>query len=204
MITRISQLFARKLAIVSGYVEEEDFLRYGFELLIGYFIKVLLLLTIAVSLHITLQTIFLVLAFVSLRIFSGGHHLSTYLSCMIFSLGLFILLAVVATNPPQILINHLLITLHVAIILGMVSISCLPKENNNNPIIKSKKGIPYFVLTIWYFILLVGYLFDMEPTLILSSLFGLMLQYTSLTPIGVKIIEKVNQLLVERSLIKNA
>lgn len=42
----------------------------------------------------------------------------------------------------------------------------------------------------------------MEPSLILASLFGLMLQYTSLTPIGVKIIEKVNQLLVERSFFK--
>lgn len=201
LITRISQLFARKLAIVSGYVEEEDFLRYGFELLIGYFIKVLLLLTIAVSLHITSQTIILVLAFVSLRIFSGGHHLSTYLSCMLFSLGLFILLALVAANPPQILINHLLIVLHVAIILGMVSISRLPKENNN-PIIKVKNGLPYLVLTLWYFILLIGYLFDIEPTLIISSLFGLMLQYTSLTPVGVKIIERVNQLLVERSFLK--
>ncbi|MEC1640143.1 hypothetical protein P9E76_10895 [Schinkia azotoformans] len=29
LITRISQLFARKLAIASGYVEEEEFLRYG-------------------------------------------------------------------------------------------------------------------------------------------------------------------------------
>ncbi|HHW39356.1 MAG TPA: accessory gene regulator B family protein [Bacillales bacterium] len=202
LITRISQLFARKLAGATGYVEEEDFLRYGFELLIGYFIKVLVLLTIALSLHITSQTIILVLAFVSLRIFSGGHHLSTYLSCMLFSLGFFILLALVAANPPQILINHLLIVLHVAIILGMVSISRLPKENNNNPIIKSKKSIPYLVLTLWYFILLLGYLFDMDPTLILSSLFGLMLQYTSLTPVGVKIIERVNQLLVERSFLK--
>ncbi|MEC1717545.1 accessory gene regulator ArgB-like protein [Schinkia azotoformans] len=201
MITKVSQLFARKLAVTTGYIEEEEFLRYGFELLIGYFIKVLVLLTIAMSLHITTQTIVLVLAFVSLRIFSGGHHLSTYLSCLLFSLGLFILLAVVAANPPQILINHLLIVLHVVIILGMVSISRLPKENNK-PIIKSKKGIPYLVLTLWYFILLVGYLFDMEPTLIISSLFGLMLQYTSLTPIGVKIIEKVNQLLVERSFLK--
>ncbi|MED4354945.1 accessory gene regulator B family protein [Schinkia azotoformans] len=202
MITSISQLFARKLAVASGYVEEEDFLRYGFELLIGYFIKVLVLLTIAVSLHITSQTIILVLAFVSLRIVSGGHHLSTYLSCMLFSLGLFILLAVVAANPPHILINHILIILHVAIILGMVSISRLPKEDNNNPIIKSKNGISYHVLTLWYFILLVGFFFEMEPSLILASLFGLMLQYTSLTPIGIKIIEKVNQLLVERGFLK--
>lgn len=198
MITRISQLFARKLAVATGNIEEEDFLRYGFELLIGYFIKVFVLLTIAMSLHITSQTICLVLAFVSLRIFSGGHHLSTYLSCMLFSLGFFILLAMVAANPSQILINNLLIVLHVAIILGMVSIIRLPKENNNNPIIKSKSGIPYLVLTLWYFILLIGYFFDMEPSLILSSLFGLMLQYTSLTPVGVKIIEGINQILVER------
>ncbi|WP_458414956.1 accessory gene regulator ArgB-like protein [Schinkia sp. CFF1] len=204
LITKASQLFARKLAVASGYVEEEDYLRYGFELLIGYFIKVLVLLAIAMSLHITSQTICLILAFVSLRVFSGGHHLSTYLSCLVFSLGLFILLAFVAANSPQILINHLVIFLHVAIILGMVSISRLPKENQNNPIIKSTKGIPYLVLAIWYFTLLTGYFFEMESTLILSSLLGLMLQYTSLTPIGVKIIEKINQIVVERSFMKNA
>lgn len=123
LIARISQLFARKLAVASGYVEEEDFLRYGFELLIGYFIKVVILLTIAMSLHITAETIILVHAFVSLRIFSGGQHLSTYLSCLLFSLGLFLLLAWITANPPPILIDHILIVLHVAIILGMVSIS---------------------------------------------------------------------------------
>lgn len=197
MITRISQLFAKRLAIASGYVEEEDFLRYGFELLIGYFIKVVILLTIALSLHITMQTISLVLAFVTLRIVSGGRHLSTYLSCLLFSLGLFILLAMVAANPPQILINHLLLVLHMSFILGIISISWQPKRNNYT-ISKSKSYLPYLVLTFWYFILMIGLFFEMEPTLIFSSLFGLMLQYTSLTPIGVKIIEKINQLLVER------
>lgn len=196
MITRVSQLFARKLAIASGYVEEEDFLRYGFELLIGYFIKILVLLAIAMSLHITAQTFSLVLAFVSLRIFSAGQHLSTYLSCLLFSLGLFILLALVAANPPQILINHLLSVIHVAIFWGLVSISHLPKGNHNNPIIKGKKHIPYLVLAFWYFTLLIGYFFEIDPTLILSSLFGLMLQYTSLTPIGVKIIEKINWVII--------
>lgn len=30
LIARITQMFARKLALVSMYVEKEDYLRYGF------------------------------------------------------------------------------------------------------------------------------------------------------------------------------
>lgn len=63
---------------------------YGFQIVIGGIVKMLMLIALSLLTGTFKQTMIVMLFFVSLRIITGGYHMDTYSKCIITSLVMFI------------------------------------------------------------------------------------------------------------------
>lgn len=62
-------------------VDKQSVYRYGFELLISFFIHLTCFVTVAVISRRFLETFIFILAFASLRRYTGGYHAKTHIGC---------------------------------------------------------------------------------------------------------------------------
>lgn len=76
-------------------VDKRSIYRYGFELLISFFINLICFVIVAVISRRFLETFIFVLAFASLRRYTGGYHAKTHIGCYgltTFSLVIYLVL----------------------------------------------------------------------------------------------------------------
>ncbi|WP_407942170.1 accessory gene regulator ArgB-like protein [Microaerobacter geothermalis] len=168
MITRLSQNLAKRLAKQTHQSQNEDHIRYGLEVIIGYSIKIVLLFILAYSFGITLPVLFLVLTFAGLRIVSGGTHLSTYLSCMVFSLLSFLLLSWLSVIGALQYKNHMILLNSATLMTGLfICYKYAPYENsragNRNRNIRFKI-LSIIFLSAWYLTVTLGYILEVDST----------------------------------------
>ncbi|OEH91374.1 accessory gene regulator B family protein [Bacillus solimangrovi] len=196
MITVISEKLANKLANATDYHEEEDYLRYSFEIIIGYVIKFAILFSLANLLNITLPIFALVVAFVSLRVITGGNHLSTFVSCMVFSILFIILTGLVFIYFSSLVAPSLFIT-NATIILS--TFSCLlyaPIQNREREVNKNEvRKQTLVMLLFWYIILLLMVFFNVSEQIYFSIIAGVLLHLLSIIPLGTKGIIRLDHVL---------
>lgn len=93
---------------------------YGLEILLCSLIKLVLLLSLALVLHILFPTLLVLAAWVGFRVPGGGAHMESYTHCL--STGLVILLALAALSTYNLSFHWLLALLVMTTILALVCI----------------------------------------------------------------------------------
>lgn len=201
MIHKISVFFARRIALATNQLENEDYIRYGLEVIVGYFIKISILLLLAIYFHLLILTLLLVIPFITIRLVSGGAHLTTYISCLAFSLFWFLFLAWVSklglfNNYLSLFIFlHLVITVNTFITYKYVPIIRGGASEVNK---MKQKRRTIFLLFFWYMLLLIGFYYQLSLSSLEAVMFGLLLQFLSITPFGLKLIRIINNSFIER------
>jgi len=163
---------------------------YGFQVIIGAIVKLIILFLIALVSDTIIPTFLMAFVFASLRGIAGGYHMDTYRKCLGVSISMFVVFSLIARYTHQYWYNYQIITF--AVITFAFSLFSLykwaPSDNPNRPItdmeeiIKFKKlSISYLILwTIISFILIYFKLY----MIFLSGTFGLLLEVFSITPAG--------------------
>jgi len=184
-----------KYDTVEDQIEVYD---YGFQVVWGFIVKGILLVSIALALGVAVPTLIIALTFASCRILFGGYHMQTYNKCITLSLTLFIGSAYLAQHSYQYLtasISYYLI--NIIVLLGIYIIyKYVPRDTPNKPItneleIKKFKKWSYTYLAVWTFIMMICLTFNLK-LILLSSCLGFLLNLSFIVPFGCKIYSKID------------
>ena len=97
MLNKLAAKISSKMlqrGVISG--EMFDIYVYGFELVLSFLFSVAVLLFIGIVSHRIFHTLIFLLAFVTLRSFTGGYHANTYGVCFIVTISVFIVTLLLA------------------------------------------------------------------------------------------------------------
>lgn len=170
---------------------------YGFQILIGGMVKLILLTLLALITQTLKSSIVIVLIFSSFRMLAGGYHMDTYGKCIGVSVGLFIIAGMVSTYTYQQWPTYSIIALiGIVFIISIISvIKWAPSDNPNRPITDEKEFLRFKRLSIVYVVVWGGavltalnYNYNMY---VLAACFGLLLEVFSITPLGHKFFDTV-------------
>lgn len=163
---------------------------YGFQAIIGALVKGFLLVTISYLLGILTPAITLTLTFVGLRVIAGGYHMTTYSRCMVVSLVMFLVSALIAQYTYQYwTVIELLTLLTFSVLAGIyIAIRYIPRVVPTKPITKSEQIIKFkrwslIYLWIWFTVMIILITTHMT-VLVLASSFGLLLELWSISELG--------------------
>lgn len=166
---------------------------YGFQVIIGEAVKLLILFFLSLLLGIFETTVIAAVLFALLRRVAGGYHMDTYGSCLIISLGLLIIAGSIGQYTTYLwsdLIIYFLISI-VFIISLFSAIKWAPDDNINRPItepedIKKFKRSSLFFIIIWAMISIISILLKMGSykAYVISGAFSVLFEIFSITPAG--------------------
>lgn len=174
---------------------------YGFQVIIGALVKIILLVGISLLFGSLLPSLVAVTVFGSFRMFGGGYHMNTYGKCIAISLGLFILIGILAQYTYKYWINSELIILVIVTLITalFVTFKWVPKDTPNNPITEVKKIQKFKRLSIIYILLwasvmwvLIYFNVAKHELLVISAGFGFLLELFTISPIGYSFFDKIN------------
>jgi len=88
------QKFSEQLTdflLIKGIIDSEDreIYTYGFEALLSTVINIFIVLTIGIVAGIALESMFYLLMFAILRVYCGGYHAETHISCILIFTGIY-------------------------------------------------------------------------------------------------------------------
>lgn len=204
MIATISQRLANYLISYIEQKNELDYLRYGLEIIISGFIKVIVLFSIAALLDYTHSTLIAFSTFALFRILTGGYHYSTYFRCLLAGIFLFIGISSF-TNVVKSTIHHHTISylLLFSLIVGLIMTYKYAPSNHfyriTSVLLKKRLRISAFIAIVIWFISLEILLFshDYMPY-ILASIIAFLFQISSLHPYSYRFVHKAEELLDRR------
>ncbi len=170
---------------------------YGFQILIGEFVKTAILIGTSLILGVFLPMLIVSVAFIALRMIAGGYHMDTQGKCLLVSLIMFIAAALLAKYT-----YAYWSTLQLAVLIAVTFLSGLyvvikyaPKDNPNKPItdpgeiLKFKKlSVAYLLL--WLAAAVILTLFKLN-IFVVSSGFGVLLELFIVTPVGHRFFDRV-------------
>lgn len=189
------------------YLDEDktDILRYGFEVIIGESIKIIVLFLLAYLLRITSYVLVVFFTVGIYRFFSGGYHSETYGRCFIDSLILFLGMGKI-TQMLYIYIRTSISSLFLCVVAVFVwsfwiAFKWAPAETANKPLapnekIRQKKLsiswiIFWFTITSW---LLYRYPIQRISDIVLGMLIAIIFQSISVSPTGFVIMKLIDTL----------
>lgn len=179
---------------LSGILNENHVKRaiyyFGFQIIIGAMVKVIILTAVSLALGIFIPTLIISLTFASLRLIAGGYHMDTYGKCLFVSMGLFVTSALIARHTYEYWnFTYLTILTAIAFILGIyVLIRYAPRDTPNKPItdpqeIRRFKVLSIVHIIIWLIITLALNILGLSMY-VLSLCFGVLLELFAITPTG--------------------
>jgi len=117
-------------------IENREIYIYGIELLLSNMITFIAIIFISIVTKTFLISMLYSLIFCSLRIFAGGYHCKTYISCFFTSISIYILMLVLNFQLDSIksILSIILVVLFSPIILMFA-----PVEHENNPLTAEEK-----------------------------------------------------------------
>mgnify|MGYP000985132066 CR=1 FL=1 len=171
---------------------------YGFFIIIGAMVKGIILISAALLFGTLLPTIFVFLAFASLRIGAGGYHMDTYGKCLFASLVLYITASLITQHTYKFWNDfHIAMLITITFVTGLyVLIRYAPKDTPNKPITKPEQIMKYkklsiIILFVWFIISIALTIFKQSMYIIALNL-GILLELFSVTPTGHKFFDKIN------------
>lgn len=163
---------------------------YGFQIVIGGMVKLILLTLLALITQTLKASIIIVLIFSSLRMLAGGYHMDSYGKCIGVSVGLFVIAGMISTYTYQSWSVYSIIALiGITFLISIISIiKWAPSDNPNRPITDEKEFLKFKRLSITYVIVWAGVvltaLYYNYNMYVLAACFGLLLEVFSITPLG--------------------
>lgn len=202
----ISNLSAKWLAskVPNNYPSVEDQIevyQYGWMVIWGALVKIVLLLTISFLLGVLTSAIILTITFSSFRILGGGgFHFDSYNKCITASLIQFIGATLIVKYTYQYWSQLNIITLFtLTTLMGLYIIyRYVPRDTPNKPITELEeigkfKRWSLLYLVIWSIIMIIFLLLNFN-LIVISSCFGLLLELFSISKLGYTTFEKINSI----------
>lgn len=205
MILKLSTYLANK---ISGQVflsqRDQAALRFGFEVLFGEGIKLVVFLGVAYFLGVTQEVFIIAMISALLRMISGGVHCSTYSHCLLFSATRFNIMGLavrwLASNLPHICLLGIVLS---AFMVAWWVVDCwVPADNPNRPItdlsekIKFKK-ISFYFINIWLISMTavwgIGFYYSDSGRIIIAATMGILWQIFSVTPWGYRMVNALDK-----------
>lgn len=174
---------------------------YGFQIIIGAFVKFTILFFLALITDTILPSFLMAIVFASLRMLAGGYHMDTYGRCLAVSISMFIGFSMVARYTYSLWNIYQIVIF--AILIIAVSAVCIykwaPSDNPNRPItelieINKFKRLSILYIIIWALAASVIIYFNLYM-IFLSIAFALMLEVFSITPFGHKFFDGIKNVL---------
>ena len=201
MITQISEKLAKRLCGYADKIEEAEYVRYGLEVIIGGFFKILILLAISSILHVTNILLSIFLTFAVFRSMTGGHHYSTYLRCLVAGIIIMIGASEIVFNMVAYVSKDIqLILLLFSILFGIISIYLFAPSNHfykdaNNKYSKKLRNLGMVATILWGLLLMSFIAFEISPEFVLASIVGYIIQVCTILPFTYCIVRKIELLL---------
>lgn len=170
--------------------EKRSIYYFGFQIIIGEFVKLIILLALAVLLGVIKETLIILTFFVIFRTTAGGYHMDTYNKCMVASIVIFLLAGLFVHYTWENLNIHTIAFLNIATFFtGLFSFyKWAPADTPNKPIkkeekiksLKRKSILMLFITTIIIFFLI----FKGLILYAMAACIGILVEIFNITPIG--------------------
>ncbi len=208
-IQKCSYSFANKITIsLNENHQKRSIYYYGFQIIIGAFVKGVILVSLAFVLGVLLPTLFITAAFASLRKLAGGYHMDTYGKCILVSLGLFLAAALIVQHTYTCWsIINIAALIGITFIMGLyVLIRYAPKDTPNKPIIDPKeirkfKSLSTVYIFLWAVVVTVLTIFGYKM-IVLCLCSGVLLELFVISPIGHKFFDIIKYKLDKKKKVK--
>ena len=202
-ITKLSRTLAENCGKNLGYTEEKiDFLRFGFEIIIGEGLKLAVLIAIAVTYDILPEMLSAIITFFTFRFISGGAHSNSHEGCFIMTTFFFTGIAFVSSiSSPIFAGSNAWILLMIAFIISAVAITLwAPAENKNRPVKAEKrkrlKIFSYILLVVWGLTIGTAVYFSVfQPGVMLASDLAVIFLSFILSPAGFRLMEYTDSII---------
>lgn len=164
MFTRLSCKITDKLEH-NGTISKSDraLYEYGLRQMFTTFLNILTMLVIGLSMKMIFLAILYILAYIPLRVYSGGYHASTPQKCWIFSAIMLYVVLWILKNISEVYFYHF-ITLSLISCIGIFILS--PVEDKHKPLDKSEHRVYRFraiiILIIEIAIALILWIFNLK------------------------------------------
>jgi accessory gene regulator B len=203
MISYVSQRIAESLSVFVERTNDVDYLRYGIEILIRGFIKILILLVSAFLLDLLLPMIIVLSTFIFFRFLTGGHHYSTYVRCLFIDLIIMLTISYIATKLALLNSSIILALLCFSIVVGLfLSYKYAPSNHFYKKITeqhKSKlKKYSLFSIIIWGLVMFYLISNSYSKELIFASMLSFLLQLSSIHPYSYILVNRLEKMLERR------
>lgn len=195
LVHKLSAKLASWLANSIGWQDRTAVLTYGFELIIGESLKLVLLIAVSSLFGLLTPMLLILSAAVPFRLLTGGGHCTTYFRCTVVTVLLFWLLsAIVFEIYPRLQVYSALIILPVILGIGLAAIKMwVPRENPNRPIndrekIRFRKLSRIYIIS-WSVMCLLLYIVAPGPAFriyFVSTSAGTLWQIFVISPLGDK------------------
>lgn len=179
--------------------ESLEIISYSLSAIYGDVLKIILVLLIASVMHIIIPTIIIMMVFSTYRLFAGGVHMNTFFRCFILMIVLFITGAFIIQNTYMTYsstVNNYIIILTFICNLVLVK-KYAPQDTENKPITDKQEIVKYKRLSENYvfIVCILMFLFNNSNLIVLSIVYGLMLELFTITPVGVKFFSYVDKVI---------
>lgn len=204
MINNVSRKIAEVLCDYVERTKEVDYVRYGIEIFIRGFIKLITIVLVAYAFGVFLPMMVVVVTFSFFRFLTGGHHYSTYIRCLFVGLFVMLSLAFISTKLAN-FVNSATVNLALlcSVLFGFyLSQKFAPSNHFYKKLTDHHKFIlkrlSLLAIMIWGILVYLLNLNSVSIDLILASIFGFLLQIISIHPYSYVFVNKIENLLERR------
>ncbi|AEY65381.1 accessory gene regulator B family protein [Clostridium sp. BNL1100] len=168
---------------------------FGFQMIFQSILKVFLLLIFALLFDTLQSVVFIILSFTTLRFTAGGTHMGTYFKCFLITILTFLPLSILCRYFSYLVYGQSGYAIGIFIFtISAISIFCYAPQNSplNQLTLKRKKTLKIFsliILLFWF-----GFSIKLHIESVLSIYTGILLEISSITPIGDSFYKKINSI----------
>ncbi|OIJ20805.1 hypothetical protein BKP45_08400 [Anaerobacillus alkalidiazotrophicus] len=201
MISIISQRLAEKLYDLVENKHEVDYLRYGIEIILSGFIKLIVLLITALVLGLLQPMITVLFTFVLFRTLTGGYHYSTYGRCLVVGLLMMTGISYFSVKLAVFLNFQILLSLLIiSFLLGLILTYRFAPSNHFYKQITDRqkqklRKYAFIAIVIWSFLICYLLTNSYSLELILASILGFLFQMSTIHPYSYSFVNKIENLI---------
>ena len=204
-LNEISNTMALYLAKELDYNNRQiNRLTYGLEIILGIIFKVIIFTVITLTLNLFNVALVIFMVTAIFRLLAGGVHCSAYHRCVIFSMTVILMLSYISRFLAMTFLSQytlLLIVIAAGIIALLIAARWAPDPDEKAPIESNHKKQILRILTlisiiVWVICLtFLTVLKIIQPIYIWAASSALILQFFTLTPIGHRLVLKLDTLM---------
>lgn len=204
MSKKLADSIALALAESGNTQHPPAVLSYGLQIIMNTVIKITVITLIGWMLHILLELYIMIFSFGALRMITGGVHAHTFVRCLTISLISFVLLTLSVPYAISFFLDYNLVLLMLIFLFGsVVTWLYVPgmwgTRQFTEKRIQISKLLSFIYLSLlllftWYVVTYVDV--SMWQQISLVAIFGMVWQYTLVTPVGYRLFSKIENMMI--------